>query len=58
MICLFGVGDGGGGPTAEMIERGIRQQNLEGVPKVKFSRSDKFFKRISKFREQLIYLKK
>ena len=53
MICLFGVGNGGGGPTAEMIERGIRQQNLEGVPKVQFSRSDDLFKRFSLYKDQL-----
>ncbi|MBR96797.1 MAG: alpha-mannosidase 2c1, partial [Euryarchaeota archaeon] len=53
MMCLFGVGDGGGGPTAEMIERGLRQKNLEGVPKVRFGRADEFFQRISKKSEEL-----
>ena len=53
MMCLFGVGDGGGGPTAEMIERGLRQKNLEGVPKVSFGRADQFFERISEKAEEL-----
>ena len=53
MLCPFGVGDGGGGPTAEMIERGLRQQNLEGVPKVQFGRSDHCFERIAKQQDQL-----
>ena len=53
MICLFGVGDGGGGPTEEMIERGILQKNLEGVPNVKFNRADDFFRTIEKKKENL-----
>lgn len=47
MIVLFGVGDGGGGPTQSMIERGLRQADLEGVPRVKFGRADDFFERIA-----------
>ena len=53
MMCLFGVGDGGGGPTSEMIERGLRQKNLEGVPKVSFGRADRFFERISEKAHEL-----
>ncbi len=53
MICLFGVGDGGGGPTAEMIERGTRQQNLEGVPKVKFAKAGQLFERLAQYQDQL-----
>jgi alpha-mannosidase len=53
MMVLFGVGDGGGGPKAEHIEQGIRQQNLEGTPKVKFGRADAFFDRISKASDEL-----
>lgn len=47
MMVLFGIGDGGGGPTAAMIERGQRQADLEGVPHVKFGRADDFFERIA-----------
>jgi len=36
-----------------MIERGLRQKNLEGVPKVSFGRADQFFKRISEKVEEL-----
>lgn len=35
----FGWGDGGGGPTAEMIEYGRRLKNIAGVPKCQFSRT-------------------
>ncbi|MEL6821132.1 MAG: glycoside hydrolase family 38 C-terminal domain-containing protein, partial [Calditrichota bacterium] len=36
-LVVFGVGDGGGGPTEEILANGIRQRNLEGSPKVRFS---------------------
>ena len=47
-MSLFGIGDGGGGPTEEQIERGRRMANLEGCPKVKFDRADRFFEELSK----------
>ncbi len=53
MMVLFGVGDGGGGPKAEHLERGRRQQNIEGAPKVRFGRADDFFARISAASDQL-----
>ena len=31
-LCLFGIGDGGGGPAEEHIERARRLKNLNGVP--------------------------
>ena len=46
-ICLFGIGDGGGGPKEENIEYGIRMADLEGAPQVKFGRADMFFKNLS-----------
>ncbi|GLJ60749.1 putative glycosyl hydrolase [Microbacterium barkeri] len=39
----FGYGDGGGGPTREMIETGLRKRDLEGSPRVDFLRPDAFF---------------
>lgn len=36
LIYPIGWGDGGGGPTAEMLERGKRMKNLAGVPKCEF----------------------
>lgn len=42
-MSLFGIGDGGGGPSEEYVERGVRQKNVEGCPKVKFGRADEFF---------------
>lgn len=39
----FGWGDGGGGPTREMIAAAYRTKNLEGSPKVKLGSADEFF---------------
>ena len=33
-LLVFGYGDGGGGPTPEMLERGRRLGDLQGVPRV------------------------
>jgi alpha-mannosidase len=40
---LYGIGDGGGGPTRNHIEYGKRQQNLEGSSKFRFRPSTEFF---------------
>ena len=42
-LVLFGHGDGGGGPTPEMLERARRMRDLRGVPAVEPGRSDAFF---------------
>lgn len=39
----FGQGDGGGGPTIEMIERIRRWKNFEGMPRVDFGTVRGFF---------------
>ncbi|MDD4223541.1 MAG: glycoside hydrolase family 38 C-terminal domain-containing protein [Candidatus Cloacimonetes bacterium] len=46
---LYGIGDGGGGPTRDHIEYGLRQQNLEGVSKFRFASSAEFFAHLSGF---------
>lgn len=40
---LFGWGDGGGGPTTEMLERLRRMRDLQGLPRVVMTDSDSFF---------------
>lgn len=46
-LCTFGWGDGGGGPTDYMIERGLRMsKGIEGCPKVKISPALDFFHHI------------
>ena len=52
-LSVFGMGDGGGGPAEEYIERGLRQQNLEGSPKVKFEHAQAFFDRVGEKKELL-----
>jgi alpha-mannosidase len=42
----FGWGNGGGGPTREMVEVGRRKADLEGSPRVRFDRPDAFFARV------------
>ncbi|MCW2914621.1 MAG: alpha-mannosidase [Actinomycetia bacterium] len=39
----FGHGDGGGGPTREMLERARRLRDLEGSPRVVIEAPDAFF---------------
>ena len=39
----FGWGDGGGGPTREMMERARRLRDLEGSPRVEVERPSAFF---------------
>ncbi|WP_436794419.1 alpha-mannosidase [Actinospongicola halichondriae] len=40
---LFGHGDGGGGPTREMLERARRVRDLDGLPKVDIEAPSTFF---------------
>lgn len=44
-LTLYGWGDGGGGPTAEMIERLRRMANTDGLPRVAFDTPQTFFDR-------------
>ncbi|WP_104044662.1 alpha-mannosidase [Arthrobacter sp. ZGTC412] len=40
----FGYGDGGGGPTREMLAAAARAADLEGSPKVRVGSAESFFK--------------
>ena len=44
-LVLFGWGDGGGGPTREMLERARRTADLEGSPRVRIEPPAGFFAR-------------
>ncbi|MDO5733509.1 MAG: alpha-mannosidase, partial [Eubacteriales bacterium] len=47
VLSSYGWGDGGGGTTVEMIERGRRlQRGLRGLPRVQFSTALDFFKKL------------
>lgn len=43
LMSLFGIGDGGGGPRPEHLERGARLKDLEGCPPVRYGTAREFF---------------
>lgn len=46
VLLSFGFGDGGGGPTAEMLEYGRRLKDFPGSPRVSQERVEDFFRRL------------
>ncbi len=52
-LLLYGIGDGGGGPSEVHIEMGKRQMNLENSPRIHFSTAESFFTDLEKDREKL-----
>ncbi|MCR4940719.1 MAG: hypothetical protein K5930_11545 [Treponemataceae bacterium] len=48
MLFPFGYGDGGGGPTRDMLEAVRRTHNLEGLPKVEYETLTDFFQRLER----------
>lgn len=47
-MLTFGFGDGGGGPQFEMCEMARRIENLDGVPKTRYSRVGDFMQELEK----------
>ena len=47
-LLVFGIGDGGGGPGEEHIERLLRERNLHGLPAVIQEPAYKLFKKLEK----------
>jgi alpha-mannosidase len=45
-LMLFGIGDGGGGPGEEHLERLAREKDLAGLPPVVQRRAEEFFRHI------------
>ena len=43
LLTTYGWGDGGGGPTREMLENGRRLANHPGAPRVRLGRAGEFF---------------
>ena len=39
----YGYGNGGGGPTREMVDRAARMRDLDGAPRLTLGTSDEFF---------------
>jgi alpha-mannosidase len=48
-----GYGDGGGGPTEEMLERARRVSNLAGMPRVEWGNIEPFFDRLDDVKAEL-----
>jgi alpha-mannosidase len=46
LIVCYGHGDGGGGPTREMIERIRRSDRMPGLPRVRSERAGDYFRRL------------
>ncbi len=53
VLLAFGYGDGGGGPTEEMLLYAQHMQNLPLFPQVKHDRVDAFFHRLNQQRDRL-----
>lgn len=51
-VILYGIGDGGGGPGTEHLERLKRIKDLNGISKVKSSSTEEFFEIINKEKEK------
>ncbi len=47
LLLAYGWGDGGGGPTKEMIEMGKKMQEMPGIPRVEFGKAEPYFKRLA-----------
>lgn len=43
LLIAFGWGDGGGGPTREMLEQSRVMKNIPGIPRVKLCRAEEYF---------------
>jgi len=48
VLYSFGYGDGGGGPTKQMLETGMRIKDMVGIPKCSFGRIQDYFDRLDK----------
>lgn len=51
---LFGYGDGGGGPTLEMLEQVQRMTDVDGLPKIEFRSPNEFFTRLEEDGKDLL----
>ncbi|KAJ1921691.1 Glycoside hydrolase, 38 vacuolar alpha mannosidase [Mycoemilia scoparia] len=53
-LLLYGVGDGGGGPMEDHIERAIRLKDLDGMPQVKHGHPQDFYEHVEKNAKELV----
>lgn len=52
-LSVYGIGNGGGGPGYEHLERIHRIKDLNPLPKVKTSRTDQFFEELNQYSDAL-----
>ncbi|OQA84915.1 MAG: Mannosylglycerate hydrolase [Lentisphaerae bacterium ADurb.Bin242] len=52
-LSLYGVGDGGGGPTEDHVENGRLLADFPDIPKVRFERADSFLEMLAMNRDNL-----
>lgn len=52
-VSLFGVGDGGGGPKEDHIEKNLVVKNMEGLPRVKMGFAQPVLDRMEAMRDKL-----
>jgi alpha-mannosidase len=48
LLCVYGWGDGGGGPTKEMLEFARGLKNMPGIPAVRLETVEPFFERLER----------
>lgn len=46
VMYTYGFGDGGGGPTKQMLETAQRLMRMDGVPRLRFSTAEEFVQRL------------
>ena len=47
MMIVYGVGDGGGGPSETIVERNLRTANVPYLPKVKFGTAQGYYDKLN-----------
>ncbi|MBE6369373.1 MAG: alpha-mannosidase [Lentisphaerae bacterium] len=52
-MSLFGMGDGGGGPSEDYVEKAKLIENLEGCPKRHFGTAKDFFAELNHYKDNL-----
>ncbi len=52
-LFIYGWGDGGGGPTREMVEASLRTGSFPGLPRTKIELAEPFFRRLEDKIDQL-----
>ncbi len=53
VLMTIGYGDGGGGPSYQMLEKAERLKNFPGLPKSEIATSESFFEEAEKVQDQL-----